>query len=201
MLNELRASSVLFVILFVVTGVIYPLVTWQTAQKLFPYQANGSLIEENGKIIGSELIGQSFVAEKYFHPRPSAAQYGFVAGVMRDGYDASNSSGSNLAPTSAELIKAIGERASALKSLSADAPFPVDLVTSSASGLDPHISPDAAKIQSGRVAAVRHLDVAQVKDLIEQATEPRTLGLIGDERVNVLKLNRALDLLASTTPQ
>ena len=183
MFQELRASFVLFFMLTLLVGVGYPLLTLDIGQTLFPHQANGSLIEDQGKIIGSELIGQNFNGDAYFHPRPSAAG---------SGYDAANSSGSNMGPTSMELINAVGERAAVLKQ-SNPTPIPVDLVTASASGLDPDISPASAQFQIARIASARHLELIKIDELIARHTTPRTLGLFGEPRVNVLEINRALD--------
>jgi len=191
MFQMLRSSIVIFVFLLLLTGLIYPMVTLAIGQTLFPHQANGSLIEEDGKIIGSELIGQDFTQDIYFHPRPSAAGAG---------YDASNSSGSNLGPTSVELIKAVGDRVAALKTEGNIMPVPVDLVTASGSGLDPHISPAAALYQAPRVAEMRHLNLVQVQELVTQLTVLPPLGVLGDATVNVLALNRALNKLPPAKP-
>jgi K+-transporting ATPase ATPase C chain len=161
----------------VVLGLGYPFVVWGVAQVAFPNQANGSLIERDGKVIGSELIGQNFSSAKYFHGRPSAAG---------NGYDASASGGSNLGPTSAKLIDRV-------KADAGEESIPADLVTASASGLDPHISPAAAEFQIDRVASARKISDKQVRDLISEFTEGRTFGFLGETRVNVLKLNLALD--------
>jgi K+-transporting ATPase ATPase C chain len=160
-------------------------------QTLFPHQAKGSLIEENGVVIGSELIGQNFTGNGYFHPRPSSAG---------DGYDASNSSGSNLGPTSADLLKAVGDRVVALKTPENILPVPVDLVTASASGLDPDISPAAARFQAARVGEARHLDVVRIQELVEQHTTLPPIGILGAARVNVLELNMELDRIAPVKP-
>jgi K+-transporting ATPase ATPase C chain len=188
MFHEMRTCFVLFFLLAVIAGLGYPALMFAVGQKLFPAQANGSLIEDHGTIIGSELIGQNFSADKYFHPRPSAAG---------NGYDASNSSGSNLGPTSADLLKAVGDRVAEVKKTAEGMPIPVDLVTSSASGLDPDISPASAHLQATRVAAARHLDVARVNELIAQNTSTKTFGVLGEDRVNVLALNRTLDGVSS----
>ena len=192
MLKEIGSElkrSILFVAAFtLLVGFLYPLAVTLCGQALFPKQANGSLIVVNGKIMGSELIGQPFDDAKYFWSRPSA--------TSPQAYNAANSGGSNLGTTNQAQLDAVKGRIDALKKAhpeKADAPVPMDLVTASGSGLDPHISPAAAEYQASRVAKVRNLSLVQVETLIAQNTQGRWLGFIGDPGVNVLKLNLALD--------
>lgn len=183
----LRPALVSLIFFTVITGVAYPLVVTGIAQVIFPYQANGSLIVKDGKVVGSALIGQVFDEPKYFWGRPSA--------TSPFGYNAGSSSGSNLSPTNPDLVKAVQGRVDALRAADPGntAPVPVDLVTASGSGLDPHISPAAALYQVSRVARERKLAPDAVRALIERNTDGRFLGLLGEPRVNVLTLNLALD--------
>lgn len=185
-----RPALTLFVLLSLVTGLAYPLIVTGVAQSIFPAQANGSLVMQDGKAVGSALIGQGFSQPGHFWGRPSAT------GPMP--HNAANSIGSNLAPTAPALVDAVKARIEALRAADSGntAPVPVDLVTTSASGLDPHISRAAADYQTARVARVRGLPLAQVQALVEQHTEGRWLGFIGEPRVNVLQLNLALGMPA-----
>src|SRR5882724_7986539 len=187
MLAHVRAAIVSLVLLSVVTGIAYPAVVTAIAQAVFPHQANGSLIVKDGKAVGSALIGQPFDDPRYFWGRPSA--------TSPFGYNAGASAGSNLSPTNPDLIKAVQGRVDALREADPGntAPVPVDLVTTSASGLDPHISPAAAEYQIKRVAKARGLDPAAIRKFVAEHTQERTLSLLGERRVNVLALNLALD--------
>lgn len=186
----LRPALVLFVALSAITGLLYPLAVTGVAQAAFPHQAHGSLIERNGQPVGSELIGQSFTTPGYFWGRPSA--------TAPMPYNAAASGGSNLAPTNPALADAVKARIEALRAADPGntAPVPVDLVTTSASGLDPHISPAAARYQAARVARARHLREEQVQGLIARQVQEPLLGFLGEPRVNVLALNMALDALS-----
>lgn len=190
---QFRISLVAMVVFTLFCGLIYPGAVTLLGQVLFPHQANGSLIEVNGKTVGSELIGQPFDDAKYFWSRPSA--------TTPFAYNAGSSSGSNLGPTNPDFIHSVKGRIDALKKADpdrADAPVPMDLVTASGSGLDPHISPAAAEYQVLRVAKARGLDPARVRELVSQNTQGRWLGFIGDPGVNVLQLNLALEALGKS---
>ena len=198
MLREVRPAIVMIVCLTILTGLVYPLAMTGIAQALFPRQANGSLIEKGGKVIGSELIGQNFMKPGYFHGRPSATtdtDPKDPSKTIPAPYNAANSGGSNAGPTSKALVERVQGDVKALKEENPNAPIPVDLVTTSASGLDPDISPAAALFQVPRVAKERGLPEPRVRDLVTSNTEGRFLGVIGEPRVNVLKLNMALDAL------
>ncbi len=187
-MHSVWKTSILFTLVTaVLLGLVYPLLLTGVAHVLFPRQAQGSLILRNGQVIGSELIAQSFTADKYFHPRPSAAG---------NGYDATNSGGSNLAQSNAKLAQRIQGDIDRLAKENPGRPVPIDLVTTSGSGLDPDITPDDAYFQAPRVAKARALTEDAVRALIAQHTEGRTLGLLGEARVNVLELNLALDDLS-----
>jgi K+-transporting ATPase ATPase C chain len=185
MLSQFRPAVIVFLVLSALTGLVYPLLVTVVAQLAFSYQANGSLISHEGQLIGSDLIGQGFDRPEYFWSRPSAAAYNGAA-----------SAGSNLGPTNPALLAAVKARVAALKAADPgnDRPIPVDLVTASGSGLDPHISPAAAQYQVPRIARARGWAVDDVLKLVEQHTEGRQFGLLGEPRVNVLRLNLALDL-------
>jgi K+-transporting ATPase ATPase C chain len=182
--KNLLIAALMTAVTTVLFGVVYPLVVTGAAQALFPDKANGQLLTRNGAVVGSALLGQAFSSPGYFHSRPSAAG---------TGYDAANSNGTNLGPTNKKLVDAVKAAVEAARAENPGAPVPIDLVTSSGSGLDPHISPAAALFQVPRVARERHLEEAAVRQMVEAHIEGRQLGFLGEPRVNVLELNLALD--------
>lgn len=196
MLKELRPAIVILVALTIVTGLVYPLTITGAAQVLFPYQARGSLIAQGNKIVGSALIGQQFTSDRYFHGRPSATtgpDPKDASKTVPAPYNAANSGGSNLGPTSKVLADRVKADIEKLKGENPSQPVPVDLVTTSGSGLDPDISPAAALFQVPRVAKARELPEDRVRALVAAQTEGRLMGWLGEPRVNVLRLNLALD--------
>jgi potassium-transporting ATPase KdpC subunit len=200
MLREIRPAIILLVLLTLITGLAYPLAMTAIAGVVFPKQAQGSLIEKDGKVVGSALIGQEFKDDKYFHGRPSATLAPDPADATKTvsaPYNAANSGGSNLGPTSKALADRVKEDVEKLKAENPQATVPLDLVTTSASGLDPDISPEAALFQVPRVAKVRKMPEEAVRQLVALNTQGRTAGLLGEPRVNVLVLNLALDGAAS----
>ncbi|QGP93912.1 Potassium-transporting ATPase KdpC subunit [Neomoorella glycerini] len=191
MTRKVLSAFLMLIIMTALTGIVYPLVTTGLARVLFPHQASGSLVLQGGQVIGSALIGQKFTGPRYFHGRPSAAG--------EDGYDAVSSGGSNLGPTNKKLLKTVKERLAAIRAendLSPDTPVPSDLVTASASGLDPDITPQAAYLQVPRVARARNLPEDKVRLLVDRNITGRQFGIWGEPRVNVLKLNVELDNLS-----
>ena len=196
MLRQIQPAIVMILLLTVITGLVYPLGMTGLAQLIFPHRANGSLIEKEGKVIGSEIIGQNFTDARYFHGRPSATtdtDPNDPAKTVPAPYNASNSGGANAGPTSKSLIDRVTQDADKLKAENPSAPIPVDLVTTSASGLDPDISPAAAYFQAPRVAKTRGISEARLHDLVNQSIEGRFLGILGEPKVNVLQLNMKLD--------
>ena len=199
MLRQIRPAIVVLLALTFITGLIYPLAMTGIAQAIFPHQAQGSLIERDGKVVGSELIGQVFESDKYFHGRPSATTApdpNDATKTVPAPYNAANSGGSNLGPSNKALIDRVQGDMDKLRQENSAAPVPADLVTTSASGLDPHISPEAALFQVPRIAKARNVPEDRVRQLVTDHTEGRFLGLLGEPRVNVLLLNLALDRLA-----
>lgn len=184
LLKQIYPAVAMTVVLTVLLGIIYPVVVTGLALVMFPAKAGGSLMEKDGKVIGSSLIGQPFTGPGYFHSRPSAAG---------SGYDATASGGTNLGPTNQKLIDNVKTASEALQEVNPGSPIPIDMVTASASGLDPHITPAAAEFQSPRIAKERGLSAEEVRRLVREHTEGRQLGLLGEPRVNVLELNLALD--------
>jgi K+-transporting ATPase ATPase C chain len=200
MLKEIRPAIILLLALTLITGLFYPLAITAIAGVMFPRQAQGSLIEKNGKIVGSALIGQEFTSDKYFHGRPSATTAADPADASKTvpaPYNAANSGGSNLGPTSKALSDRVAADIDKLKPENPSMAVPADLVTTSGSGLDPDISPDAALFQVPRVAKARDMAEDQVRQLVADKTEGRLAGFLGEPRVNVLELNLALDAVAS----
>jgi K+-transporting ATPase ATPase C chain len=196
MLREVRPAIILVVVLTLITGLIYPLFMTGLAEVIFPHQAQGSLIEKDGKVIGSALIGQVFASDRYFHGRPSATNTPDPKDPTKTidaPYNAVNSSGSNLGPTSKALVDRVKSDVDKLKTENPTTPVPIDLVTTSGSGLDPDISPEAALFQVPRVAKARNIAEERVRQLVQEHTDGRLLGLLGEPRVNVLLLNLALD--------
>ena len=199
MLREIRPAIVVLVALTLITGLAYPLAMTGLAEVIFPKQAQGSLIERNGKVVGSALIGQVFADDKYFHGRPSATTApdpNDATKTVPAPYNAANSGGSNLGPSNKALVDRVQGDMDKLKQENASAPVPADLVTTSASGLDPHISPEAALFQVPRIAKARNVPEDRIRQLVADHTERRLFGLLGEPRVNVLLLNLALDQLA-----
>jgi len=200
MVKEVRPAIIMVILLTLITGLVYPLAMTGVAGVIFPYQAQGSLIEKDGKVVGSALIGQIFTNDKYFHGRPSATNAPDPKDPTKTvdaPYNATNSMGSNLGPTNKALIDRIKGQVEELKKENASVSVPMDMVTTSGSGLDPHISPEAAYFQVPRVAKARGLPEARVRTLVDGQIEGRTFDLLGEPRVNVLDLNLALDALKS----
>jgi len=198
MLREIRPALVVLIALTLITGVVYPLAMTGIAEAIFPKQAQGSLIERDGTVVGSALIGQVFSSDKYFHGRPSATTApdpNDPTKTVAAPYNAANSGGSNYGPSNKALIDRVQGDIDALKKENPNAPVPIDLVTTSASGLDPDISPEAAIFQIPRIAKTRNLPENRIRQLVDDNTEGRLLGLLGEPHVNVLQLNFALDRL------
>ena len=197
MLKHIRPAIVMILLMTAITGVLYPFAVTGIAKAIFPHQANGSLIERDGRVVGSELIGQNFTSDRYFQGRPSAtsgADPADAAKTVPSPYNAANSVGSNAGPTSKTLIDRVqGQVAAYREARGGSGLVPADAMTTSASGLDPHVSPDNAAGQIGRVAKARGLSEQRLRELVTDATENRTLGFLGEPRVNILSLNLALD--------
>src|ERR1700754_4650306 len=200
MLREIRPAILVLLLLTLITGLAYPLAMTGIAKTIFPYQAQGSLIERDGKVVGSALIGQVFADDKYFHGRPSATNTPDPKDPTKTvdaPYNAANSGGANLGPTNKALADRVKEDVDKLKAENSSMPVPIDLVTTSGSGLDPHISPEAALFQVPRVAKARNLPEDRVRQLVQDHVEGRTLGIFGEPRVNVLQLNLDLDKVSA----
>ncbi|MGH6674422.1 MAG: K(+)-transporting ATPase subunit C [Xanthobacteraceae bacterium] len=200
MLREIRPAIMVLVTLTLITGLVYPLAMTGIAQLIFPYQANGSMIERGGKVVGSERIGQNFTSDKYFHGRPSATTAPDPkdpSKTIPDPYNAANSGSSNLGPSNKALVDRVKADMAKLQKENPGTPVPIDLVTTSASGLDPDISPKAALFQVPRIAKARDLPEDRIRQFVDGHTEERFLGILGEPHVNVLKLNLALDHLAA----
>jgi K+-transporting ATPase ATPase C chain len=200
MLKEVRPAIVFIIALTLITGLAYPLAVTGITQVIFPRQAQGSMVERDGKVVGSALVGQEFTGDKYFHGRPSATTAADPADSTKTipaPYNAANSGGSNLGPTNKALVERVQGDVDKLKQENPAAAIPIDLVTTSGSGLDPHISPAAALFQVPRVAKARNMPEDRLRRLVDEHVESRTLGLLGEPRVNVLALNFALDRAAA----
>jgi K+-transporting ATPase ATPase C chain len=200
MVKELRPAIVMILLFTLITGLIYPFVVTGIAQVVFPHQAAGSLVVKDGKVVGSELMGQAFTGDNYFHGRPSATSApdpNDPTKTVDAPYNAANTGGSNLGPTSKALIERMSKDVEQLRAQNPNARIPTDLVTASGSGLDPHVSPEAALFQMPRVAKARNMTEDRVRRLVAEHTEGRALGFLGEPRVNVLALNMALDRAAA----